>query len=136
MKRMYLLLLLAIAMPSALIVKHPDLFKQAINYKREVSFDRLELSIDRASHADIGLTRWSMIGVASMLVFFRLRRKHQATVSSTRLTYNFRSRDSRSLSLTNSAFQSSLPEVHLDGTMLSPVVGAILSPEMETAANA
>ncbi len=44
-------------------------------------------SVFRFSHVSLAFNRWLMLAVAGILVFFRLRRKHQLVFSSTRLSH-------------------------------------------------
>jgi hypothetical protein len=58
--------------------------------------DGLHEAIVKLSHASLAFHRCLMLSVVSILVFYRLRRKHQAVIASARLSHVIRERLSAS----------------------------------------
>jgi hypothetical protein len=81
-------LLSSIAVAVALLANAPHMLGQRVSNSQESSFKQLRHSATNMSQTGFTLTQSSMVGVGIVLVFFRLRRKHQAAFGSTRLMHD------------------------------------------------
>lgn len=88
MKLVRLVLLSSIAVAVVFLANASHMFGQRVSNSQESSFKQLHNSATNKSQTGFTLTRSSMVGVGIVLMFFRLRRKHQAAFGSKRLMHD------------------------------------------------
>lgn len=88
MKLVSLVLLSSIGVAVAFLAAAPHMFGQRVSNSQESSLKQWHHSATKMSQTSFTLTQLSMAGVGIVLVFFRLRRKHQAAFGSTRLMHD------------------------------------------------